>query len=206
MSSLLRGRLFDSRLLGQGSRSHLLRRHPATWILPLAFLVANLGALWLYGARFSDRVTSLRGQIEAEDAELAAVAEQRRRLEELVSIARSSSDGVAVLYSESFATEAERITALIREVKELARRAELREAESIGYPSAEVEDWGLIQRDIVFTVSGTYPQLRTFVNLLELSPSFVVLRGVRLDDSQSELTIGLTLSTLFTGRDRKAST
>jgi len=84
------------------------------------------------------------------------------------------------------------------EVLSLARRAGL-EPEVLAYPEQEIEDYGLIKRSFVFSVSGTYLELRKFVNLLELSDSFLTLEDASMtqDPKGSELRMSLRLSTLF---------
>jgi hypothetical protein len=89
------------------------------------------------------------------------------------------------------------------EIRELARRAGLEPA-AMSYPTEEVEEYGLVKRYFTFGVSGTYVELRQFINLLELTPSFVVLEQVTLSGGTQgeELSIRLSLSTLFVEEDR----
>ena len=111
-----------------------------------------------------------------------------------------------MLYLETFASESERFAAFIREVRALADRAGLEHPPGYNYPEElPEEDWGLIKRSVVFQVVGTYQQLRTFINLLELSDEFIVLEGVQLSDADARLSIGLTISTFFAGRDAEPS-
>jgi hypothetical protein len=58
--------------------------------------------------------------------------------------------------------------------------------------------YGLVRRSIVFTVNGTYEELRRFVNFLELSDNFVTLEDVGLSErgSGGDLRIALRLSIL----------
>jgi Tfp pilus assembly protein PilO len=170
------------------------------WALPLGLLVVGTVGLAAYQVAFADRVGALRAQVERESGELDRLREQRDELEELVTRAERSRDGVQELYELHFATESERLTSLIREVKELAERSGLNPT-SITYPEQALEDFGLIERAIVFSVDGTYRELRQFVNFLELSDSFVILRSIQLRGGSNELSLSLQLATLFTGRD-----
>jgi hypothetical protein len=165
-------------------------------------MVVSLGAFLVYQARFSDRVASLREAVSREGEVLARARAQREQLDVLVTQASSSREGVGTLYLQTFASESERFVAFIREVRALADRSGLEHPPGYTYPEElPEEDWGLIKRSVVFSVVGTYQQLRTFVNLLELSDEFIVLEGVQLADAEARLSIGLTLSTFFAGRD-----
>ena len=65
---------------------------------------------------------------------------------------------------------------------------------------------GLIQREIQFSVEGTYRQLRTFINFLELTDQFLTLRGVALSEGGADrLSIRLQLSTVFAAGAAEAS-
>ena len=76
---------------------------------------------------------------------------------------------------------------------------------NISYPDRALEDYGLIERAIVFSVEGTYRELRQFVNFLELTDSFVILRSIQVRGDANELALSLQLATLFTGRDAGAT-
>lgn len=176
------------------------RRHRWLWIAPLLLLVANVVLLVGYRLRYADRADIADAAVADIGARLENVRQQEETLASLVERARASRDGIQRLYDEAFATERERLTALIREVKELSERAGLR-PDTISYPEEELDDYGLIKRSIHFTVEGSYENLRRFINFLELSESFLTLESVQVAETQSGLRINLQLSTLFTGRD-----
>ena len=58
----------------------------------------------------------------------------------------------------------------------MARKAGL-VPRSISYPEQEIQDYGLIKRSFIFSVAGTYVNLRKFITLLERSHSFLTLRA-----------------------------
>jgi hypothetical protein len=178
----------------------LWRDNVRAWALPLGLLLLAATALGVYRVRFADRVGALRIAIERESGELGKLREQRQSLVDLVARAERSRSGIRELYEQRFATESERLTSLIREVKDLAERAGLR-LTAIGYPDRELEDYGLIDRSIVFSVNGDYRKLRQFVNFLELSDSFVILQSIQVSGGSNELGLSLELATLFSGRD-----
>ncbi len=172
------------------------------WAVPLALFVINVVVFGYYQVAYAGQVDQMQSQVQAEETELRRVVGQREALDALVTRARAGRDGIDALYETSFSTESARLTALIREVKGLAETAGLRRAESISYPAEDIEDYGLHKRSLVFTVQGSYDQLRRFVNLLELSETFVVLERINVNGASPNLTVNLNLSTLFSGRDR----
>ena len=124
------------------------------------------------------------------------------RREDQVTTVEATRSHVRTLYREGFATERERLTDLIGEVKELADRSGLRPG-SISYPEATLEQYGLVEKSIVFTVEGDYSQLRGLVNLLEVTDTFVALDSISLSEATPNLRIDLRLSTLFSGNESR---
>ena len=182
--------------------TELWKRHGLMWVVPLVLVLVNISVLSTYRALYSGRVEAIKNQADQEEqGELADMRSQRVQLERIVERARNSRDGIGELYDNVFATESERFTRVVREVKELAERAGLR-PDSIGYPERSIEEHDLIKRSIVFTVAGSYGDLRRFINFLELSDHFVALEKVEVQQGAPQLTIALELATLFSGRDR----
>ncbi len=177
----------------------LLRRH-AWWALPLLVVLINLIVLSTYRSLYSGRVDVLGEAIAEETAQLERMTDQQVQVAALVERANAAERGIELLYSERFATESERLTDVIREVRELASRAGV-VPDRILYPEEAFEDYGLIKRSLEFTVEGSYQELRLFVNYLEQSESFLVLESLGLQDADQGLKIRTTLSTLFSGRD-----
>ncbi|REJ81823.1 MAG: hypothetical protein DWQ36_05255 [Acidobacteria bacterium] len=179
----------------------LLRERPWAWSVPLALLLLNLMLLSTYRALYSGRVTGLESQIESEREELAELSRLAEQVEAKVVGARQARDGIEDLYDDTFATEQERFTAIVREVRDLAVRAGLR-PDAMSYPEQEIEEFGLYERSINFDVEGSYDALRRLINFIELSDSFLVLRRLGVNQTRDQqVRISLSLSTLFSGRD-----
>ncbi|HVR27976.1 MAG TPA: hypothetical protein VMS86_00455 [Thermoanaerobaculia bacterium] len=167
------------------------------WGLPLAFAIANAAILVLHPGRTGAGFADMERQLEAETRELAALAEKEETIEHVLADARASQHALEELYRERFSTQEERLTELITEVKRLAQRAGL-EPQAISYPEESIDEYGLVRMSLVFGVEGTYAQLRTLINLLELSDLFLVLERVGLRPSAaSGLGINLQVSTFF---------
>ncbi len=181
----------------------LWRRHLALW-LPAALLLAlDLAALAIYPVRFAGRAEVTAGELTAAKTELAGLTRRRRDLEAQAAAIGQTRLAVEKLYSERLGTEAQNLTRLIAEVKDLAARSGLT-PQAVSYPRESLETYGLRKRSFVFSVQGTYPDLRKLINLLELSDSFLTLEQVSLSSAGAggTLSIQLRISTLFsTGED-----
>jgi hypothetical protein len=173
------------------------RRHPWLWAAPLALVAINVVWLSAFGSGARLRAADLDSRLgrarETHAAETGRLAERER-----LWIAATENRGrVESLYRERFSTERGRLTAVVREIRELASRAGL-EPQTVSYPEESLEEYGLVRRSLVFTVEGDYADLRTFLHLLELTPTFVNVEQIRVGERPvGALGIALRLSTLF---------
>jgi hypothetical protein len=175
------------------------RRRFGLWLPAVGFFALNVVALAVFRLNFAGESAGLERRLADREAQLATARAERERLAELAGRAEANRDLVAGLYRERFATRQQRLTRLTEEVKELARRAGL-SPQSISYPEDPIEEFAVVERAFVFTVQGSYEELRAFLNFLELSPSFVSVKEVGLAGSRAGsagLTISLRLATLF---------
>ena len=175
------------------------RRHLRGWLPPLLVFVLALSALLYYYLVFAGEARAGGRQLERRAAEVARLSEQRQRTETLVEGLRTNQQRIQEFRGLRLATEAERLTRVIAEVKDLARRAGV-EPSSVRYPEERLRDVGLSRRSIVFSVDGDYGGLRRFINFLELSDLFLTLEEVSLSGrsgESSKLRISLQVSTLF---------
>ena len=173
------------------------RRRVALWLPALLVFLVALAALLAYPLRFAGRAEVTQEELTAARQELSQLSQRRQRLESRLSDITTTRQAVDHFYQERLSTESARLTRVIAEVKELASRAGLA-PQQFSYPSEALEEFGLRRRSFVFQVDGSYSDLRTFVNLLELSDSFLTLEQVGLSGAAAgELSIQLRLSTLF---------
>lgn len=173
------------------------RRRPWLWVPPLLFFVANLALFSTYRVVYAGKVESLRERLVERETQLERLEATAAEREALVASARGTREALDRLYTERLGSERARFTKVTAEIRELARRSGLEPA-SMSYPSEEIEDYGLVKRFFTFSVSGTYVELRQFINLLELTSTFVTLEQVSVTGEEgNQLGIRLTLSTLF---------
>jgi hypothetical protein len=179
--------------------AEIWRRRLWLWLPALVFFTANAMAWSVYKLGYAGQVEGVERSLAEKTKERDARLKERRDLEALVERVRTNRTQVADLYAKRFATRRQRLTAVTAEVEDLAAKAGLAPS-AFNYPEEEIEDFGVVKRSFVFSVEGTYPELRKFINLLELSPSFLTVEQLRLTgggEDGPELSISLEISTLF---------
>jgi Tfp pilus assembly protein PilO len=162
-----------------GARGDIWRQRLWVWVTALAFVALNGIGLLVYLFAYSDRVKTLDLELHDQGKRLADVRAARLHTEDLLRQARVNRERILQLYDEHFSTRRRRLTGVTAEVKELARRAGL-VPRAITYPEEQIQQYGLIKRSFIFSVDGTYTDLRKFINLLELSDSFLTLEDASL--------------------------
>lgn len=201
MSPARRSSGFDlRRITARLGGVEIWRRGLRRWLPALCALLVGVGLFAVYQSRFSGRVEVSARALERGRRDLSRLRADHRRLEGELTLVRTNRERLDDFYHQRLATESERLTRVIAEVKELARRSGL-EPQTINYPEQAIADSGLRKRSFVFGVAGSYADLRKLVNLLELSDSFLTLEKVSLGgggDRGNQLQIELALSTLFT--------
>lgn len=175
------------------------RRLRRFWLPALLVVTVNLAVLSTYRFLLAGQAQLLSARVERLEGELGELQSRRSALEDLVAKAEITRNLIGEFYRDWLATEPERLTRVIAEVKTLARRAGV-ETSNFGYPEEVIAEYGLARRSIVFSVSGSYQSLRQLINLLEFSDEFVILDEIRLSDQgrdSSGVRVDLKLSTFF---------
>ncbi len=185
------------------------RRHLRAWTIPLVFCVLNLIGVVIYRSTFAGNVELLQNRVKTAQADLANLKAERSAGEAFVENDGKRQEAMRRLHAEHFATRAERYTTVITEARRLATEAGLA-PRSFSLPTTKLEDWELNQLRIAFPVDGTYDELRTFMNFLELTDQFLTLERISLADGGGQpnnptLSIQIELSTMFVAseHDRK---
>jgi type IV pilus assembly protein PilO len=165
-----------------GARANIWQQRLAVWVPALGFLVINCIGLLVYEVGYANRVRTLQLDLRDQDKELAAASAERQQREDLLRQAHDNREHILQLYNEHFSTRRRRLTGVTAEVQDLARRAGL-VPRAISYPEEQIQQYGLIKRSFVFSVDGTYADLRKFINLLEVSDSFLTLEDIALNEA-----------------------
>ena len=169
------------------------------WLPALILVVLNLGVLSTYRFLLAGQAQIQAGRVERRQARVAELEAERLVLEETVTDVKRNRELVDRLYEGWLTPESERLTAVIGEVRGLAQAAGV-EYSSFSYPDQLLEEEALVKRSLIFTVEGTYLELRSFINLIEVSDLFLILESVRLTGGSREgpqVRVSVTVSTLF---------
>lgn len=181
-------------------QSEIWRLRLWVWVPALLFFLANAVAFSIYRFGYANQVQALEADLGEVQQQLQPQSLKRKELERRLQRAGAAEAAVRRLYDERFSTRSERLTRVTAEVKSLAGKAGLN-PRSLSYPESVIEDYGLVKRSFVFAVEGTYQELRQFLNLMELSGSFLTLEAVTLSEASREqgpeLRMSLKISTLF---------
>jgi Tfp pilus assembly protein PilO len=162
-----------------GPQLEIWRQRVWVWAVALAFLVLNGFGFLIYKVGYADRVTTLRGELADQNHQTTDARAEFAQQNDLLRQAKVNRQGILQLYDDHFSTRRRRLTGVTAEVRMLATRAGLT-PRSINYPEEQIQQYGLIKRSFIFSVEGSYADLRKFVNLLELSESFLTLESVSL--------------------------
>lgn len=177
-------------------------------------LIANTVYFFTYRVQFEERLRGLDERLAQSETSLRQAQTSRVRAEQQYAAYRKIQKDVQEIYNHRWATQAERLTAMIAEVKRLAIASNLvpptyrftrHEARGEGGTRSTAgsrrTSLDATEVGIDFTVKGNYEQVRRLINLLELSDQFVIIEELRLSSAEggSELTVNLHLKTLFRG-------
>jgi len=181
------------------SRLEVWRRRLRLWVPPLVFLALNLVFLSAYRLVYQGRQILLENRIEQTANRLTELDRQAVDLRDQLDRAVLTHERIDQLNNDILGVESERLTQVIAEVQGLEERVGL-QPRATSYPEERLEGFGLKRKAVVFGVEGSYIQLRQFINLLELSDSFLILEEVGLSNAggaDQRLRISFRLATYF---------
>jgi len=171
-------------------------------------LAANMVYFFTYRVRYQSRLQDREEELAQKEAELDQAHAARLRSERTYQSYRQIERDVQQVFDEHWATQEQRFTQLIAEVKRLTVASSMVPA-SYGFAHVAAEKESELSRRkhgaigasevaITFGVEGTYEQVRRLINLLELSRQFVIIDEIALASREGQtLTLNLRLKTLF---------
>lgn len=153
------------------------RRLAPWWVTAAVLLAANVaGYVWLSSTTVG-RSATLR-------AERERLTDEVERLDELVGGAREDAEAARATGAEVeslrlavFGRLDERLTRILRAVRNATRDAGLR-PERYSYTADELEDLDLLELGISYTVEGDYDQIRRMLAGLQSSEQFLIVDAV----------------------------
>ncbi len=175
------------------------RRMLKLWLPGLLLLIANLAVLSTYRFLLAGQTQMRSSRVERLSAELADLEAHSQALEEIRGRAEINRYRVEEFYGRWLSSEADRLTQVIAEVKRMARSAGVNTS-GFRYPDEALEDFELVRRTLVFSVDGSYQQIRRFIHSVERSEQFLIVEEIGVSDSggaEEKIKVRLGVSTLF---------
>ena len=184
----------------------MIWREKRTLLIILGVLLAaNTIFFFTYRVQYQNRLDGLEERLNQAESQLKDARSARGAAEQRYAGYRKIQSDVQTIYDKQWSTEAQRLSALITEVKKLATASQLIPP-SYSFTEQEQKAKGVRGArtvGITFTVQGNYQQVRRLINLLELSRQFVIIDHISLSSADGQLlTVNLSLKTLF--RDAQA--
>ena len=167
-------------------------------------LLANTAFFFTYRVQYENRLQDLDARLKDSEAKLTRARNARIAAQQQIDGYRKVQSDIQSLYNERWATEPERFTALVTEIKKVTEAAQLvPKSLTFAETTEKTVAPGGVGTSIVhigFSVQGTYQQVRRLINLLELSDQFVIIDGISLGGgggSEQNLTLNVRLKTIF---------
>ena len=174
------------------------------WLLPALLLAVN--AFWLLGLRGAvlGRGSLLAKQRDAVAGEVASLTAQRDALAAArASLATLESD-LGAMRKERLGSMRERMVSFLVDVAKRTHAAGLL-PQRINYSADVDEKSGMVHFTAIFSLAGTYEQVRRCVNLLESSPQFVVVERLNVRSEETAISLAvdvqLNVGTYFVDAD-----
>ena len=180
----------------------------------IVLLLANTIFFFTYRLQYEERLRESDSRLEEAKEQLAQARRTRLAAEQQLAGYRKIERDVQDIYATRWATESQRLTRLIAEVKRLIGQSQLAAPKSFTFQEtrAKAEGSGSGSRSaapeatvvgIGFNVEGTYQQIRQLINKLELSSQFVIIDQISLNSATGDtLAMAIHVKTLF--RDETA--
>ncbi len=181
------------------------REHRTLLIVLGALFVANAIFFFTYRVQYETRLQALDTRLKQTEDDLQRARNKRMAAEQQLASYNKAQADLENLYNRTWSTKAQRLTALINELKRMSVETQL-DPNSISFSQAQDKDLqktgrpGMSTVTITFSVNGTYQQIRRLINRLELSNQFVIIDAIHLGgggSAHNNLTLDLRLKTIF---------
>jgi hypothetical protein len=181
------------------------REHRVLLTVLGALFLANAIFFFTYRVQYESRLHALDARLHQAEDDLQRARNKRVTAEQQMASYNKVQADLENLYNNKWSTKAQRLTALINELKKMGTATQL-DPNSMSFSQVQDKD---VQRSsrpgmsivtITFSVNGTYQQIRRLINRLELSPQFVIIDAIHLSgtaSANSNLTLDLRLKTVF---------
>jgi hypothetical protein len=185
----------------------MIWREKRVWLIILGLmLAADVFFFVTYRVQFQKRKEDVELRKVQAEARLAKEHSARVTAEETYARYTKVQADLDTLYNSRWATQSERLTPWINEIKKMAVASQLvphvlsfSHIDEKDTSGAKVKGLGTTIATVSYTVQGNYQQVRRLINLLELSDQFVIIDSlsVAVASDSNLLTLTLKLKTVF---------
>lgn len=181
------------------------REYRVLLVVLAVLLAANAVFFFTYRVQYESRLHALDTRLQQTDEQLQRARNKRMSAEQQLASYNKVQSDLQNLYNYRWSTKAQRLTALINELKRMGAATQL-DPNSMAFSQVQDRDAqktggiGTSTVTITFSVHGTYQQVRRLINLLELSDQFVIIDAIHLSSSgpgEGNLALDLRLKTVF---------
>jgi len=181
----------------------LIWRERRTLLIVLGLLLAaNTIFFFTYRVQYEQRLRDLDTRTAQMEDHLKEVRGTRQLAERQYAAYRKVQKDIEEVYNVRWSTQSARLGPLISEVKRLAAASQLvPPTYTFTKTASKTDTTGTLNTSEVgmaFAVQGNYQQIRRLINLLELSPQFVIIDTITLTSAaEQNLSMTLHVKTLF---------
>lgn len=165
-------------------------------------LLINIVFFVTYRVRYETRIESLNDDLAVARENLKEASDRSRETQQLLGSVDRTREDLEQVYNDWWSTRPERLAPMIVELQTLATKSGLKPP-TRSYNWSEQESGqtaGAETLSVSFRVEGTYEQIRNLINLIEMSPHFIIIEQIDLVDTSDggqQLGLSLSLKTLF---------
>ncbi|MFQ5702149.1 MAG: type 4a pilus biogenesis protein PilO [Acidobacteriota bacterium] len=168
----------------------------------LAWLGLNLGFAFLINVPRANEVASLREQVRHLNREISRKTLDVDRLRPQQKRVVEGNSNLEVFYDEVLSTKRKRLISFQKELREIAGKFRIN-MDAVNYPREQLAN-KVTKLSAAMPLSGSYENLRSFLETIEGSRNFIVIDSIQLANSKEGgvvLSLTILLSTYFVDPD-----
>ena len=172
----------------------------------VAWMGLNLAVAFFINVPRAQRVQALDEAVVSAAAALSTRTNDVTNLREHHARVIAGRTSLEVFYSEILSTKQERLISFQREIREIAKKFNIN-LETIGYRREPFTEDKVAKFTATMPLTGSYENLREFVDMIERSENFVIIDSIQLASSKEGgiiLSLMIQLSTYFVDEDIQA--
>jgi len=168
----------------------------------LVWLVLNLAFAFFVNLPRSNEVVDLNDEVQRLTREIGTKSRDVERLRPHHGRVLEGNNNLDIFYESILATKEERLIPVQKEIRQIAEKYNIN-LDAISYPR-EILPNRVVKLGAAMPLSGSYENLRSFIETVEQSKNFIVIESIQLANSKEGgviLSLTILLSTYFVDPD-----